>query len=232
MRFSVDAPDPMQAVAELELEAAKDITGAMRLAGEGLKTELRETTKAVGLGAKVGNAWRNRTYPTTGVSLGPAAVVSSNAAKIIDAFASGVVILPRAGRFLAIPSDNVPRGARGVRIGPAELQRRLGKPLVLKPRRGGGYFALGDVTPKRGRAGFSLPKGRRAYGPQAPQKGGQLVLFYTYVPAVRLARRLDVEAAAQRWADRIPDLVIDNALGAPEQVAVRVTAGAGGRRGS
>lgn len=209
MAISATVPDLPKLYTGLEADLAHAMTGAMTAATAGLKEDLRDQTRSVGLGNKLANAWRGKTYPEAIDSLDPSSYVFSRAAKIIDAFSRDVVIVPRAGRCLAIPTDNVPTTTGGRHIGPREVERRIGKPLFLKKGRGNHLLAFADLNPTRSSGGFRIPKGRRAYGPQKAQGRGKLVLMFTYVPDVKTRPRLDLEATANRWAAEVPNLLAD-----------------------
>lgn len=70
------------------------------------KSKLRQDIIAGGFAnaSRLSKTWRGRSYPRANVSsLEPAAVLSSNARTIIEAFSTGITIRVRNRRFLAIP---------------------------------------------------------------------------------------------------------------------------------
>ena len=73
------------------------------------KLEYRQDVRRAGLGDRLANTWRTRVYPLRGESWHPTVHVWSNAPLLAAAHADGGVIAPKAGKFLAIPTDNVGR---------------------------------------------------------------------------------------------------------------------------
>jgi hypothetical protein len=190
-----------------EVRAAETAVAAgVRQAGEGLKAELRQQVMSVGLGGRLANAWRDRHYPNRKVDA--ASLVWTKAPGIIRAFDEGVTIRSRRGRFLAIPTENVPRrGTDGRRISPSTFpEHRLGRlRLVARP----GKVPLLVVD------GLRIGAGRRGGFRRASQRalrtgqGVVTVVMFVLVPQVRLRKRLDVEGAARRWEAQLPRLVIE-----------------------
>jgi hypothetical protein len=126
--------DLSQLLAEEVRAAETAVTAGVRQAGEGLKGELRRQVTGAGLGSRLANAWRDRHYPNEKVDA--ASLVWTKAPQIIRAFAEGVTIRSRRGRWLAIPTENAPRrGTDGKRISPSTFpEHRLGRlRLVARP---------------------------------------------------------------------------------------------------
>jgi hypothetical protein len=99
----------------------------MKAGGVGAsRSDLRRETEA---------SWARRS-PTPGgqnsiptrATGGPPAFVWTKAPKIIDFFSSSKIITPL-GEAFAIPTENVPRGARGKRLSPIEVEARFNAEL-------------------------------------------------------------------------------------------------------
>jgi hypothetical protein len=212
MRRRVVAPKFGDQVTAVEEEVAAAITGAMGEATTGLKLGLRAQVRAAGLGAKLANTWRGEIYPSGTTSLDPAGYVYTNAPKIIDSYASGATIRPLAGRkYLWLPTKNVPRASgRGAtkRMTPEEVENAFNDDLVIRPGRRGQLLALMPVVRSKNKSGGfrKATKGRIDQG-----RGVELVLMFTLVRSVRVAKRLDLDAEADRWGNTLPGL-IDNRL--------------------
>jgi len=82
--------------------------GAVTDTGRWTREQLRGQVRS-GFGARSARlaiTWRLAVYPTSAPTLRPAALVSSRAPAIIDAFDRGTVIRPRGGgRYLAVPLE-------------------------------------------------------------------------------------------------------------------------------
>lgn len=203
---------------EIGLEVDGDISGALREVRIELARRMRRATGAAGrevqlqarsqtfaafsrLGKKkLGNAWRGKLYPATDEpTLSPAYVVYSKAPKIVDAFERGATIVPRHGRFLAIPTKETGRNIRSSRKGlltPALWIKENGVALRFVPMPYGGVLIADLQRFKRVRMSkrqklAGVPKtfiARR----QKPQ------VMFVLLRQTTLRKRLDIRGLAQR----------------------------------
>ena len=207
MRLSAALSGDLRILLAEEVRAAETaVTAGVRQAGQALKAELRQQVTSAGLGGRLANAWRDRHYPNGKVDA--ASLVWTKAPQIIRAFAEGVTIRSRRGRWLAIPTENAPRrGTDGKRISPSTFpEHRLGR-LRLVARRGKAPLLVVDglrqSTGRRG--GFRRASARALRSGQ----GVVTVVMFVLVPQVTLRKRLDVQGAARRWHAHLPHLVIE-----------------------
>lgn len=209
MRPTVKIPDLSAMMAGHEADGAAGISLAMGDAGDGLLQDLREDVRRSGLGARLSNTWRLNLYPERGrPSLDPAAFIFSKAPKLIDVYMRGAVIVPVNGqRRLAIPTNNVPMKGRGRRMTPLDVETSFNQDLILRPAtRGDAILAFVNAVAAKTKKGWRPPtKGRAVQGRER-----RLVLMFVLVRQVTVHGRLEpVEQAAQRWADRLPELIAD-----------------------
>jgi hypothetical protein len=205
MRFNLDVGDIAKDLKGTEGDIARSVTAAMREVTEGLKNDLRADVTGAGLGQRLANTWRGRTFPESGASIEAAAFVWSKAPNIVDAFDRGVTIRSRDGFWLAIPTPAAgltglsPTGARK-RITPGGWERRTGMRLRFVYRRGRPSLLVADEArmTRRGLAAKSRSKSGR---------GQVTAVIFLLVPQVTLQKRLDVDATATRWAARVPGLI-------------------------
>jgi hypothetical protein len=177
---------------------AKAIDDEVKDAVDGLKTDLRHATEGV-LGTKIANAWRGKFFANKGQSGGPAAFVWTKAPKIIDFFSSAKVVTPLGAAF-AIPTDKVPRGPRGRRLTPFEVEARFNADLEPVKLPSGRIGLVIDVIGGRNGRGFRAATQRR----RAQGRSSQRVLMFVLSRAPLRSRRLiDLDAIANRWANRI-----------------------------
>jgi hypothetical protein len=118
------------------------------------------------------------------------------AAEIFDALNVGAPIRARNKRYLAVPTPAAFFGGRGgKRLSPEDFERRAGIKLhVVKSKKPGVLLLMGEA--RRGLRGRM----------RGTARDRQLV-YFVLVPQVRPGPRLNFEAAARRWADRIPALI-------------------------
>jgi hypothetical protein len=213
MRFTLKTDDLANGVSGAEADAARSVTDAMREATAGLKGDLRADVVDAGLGQRLANTWRGKTYPEGGTSLEAATFVWSKAPNIVDAFDRGATIKSSRGFWLAIPTPAA--GLKGLsstgalkRITPGGWERRTGMRLRFVYRRGRPSLLVVDNA-RLSKKGLARPNiGRTRAGVQFTRlKGRATVVVFILVPQVTLRKRLDIASAAQRWADRVPSLI-------------------------
>lgn len=192
-----------------EEDIADILTRTARQMTDFIKADLRGETQRAGLGTKLSNAWRGRTFPGGGRnSLEPASYVKTNAPKIIDAFSRRQVIRPKDGRrYLAIPTNNVPRKGRRL-MTPLEVEVSFNQDLIEIPSRRNRRNKLLFISAVKAKSqkGWRRPtKGRVAQGRTA-----RLVLMFVLVPSVSTQMRIDLDAVARRAAAAYPGLLDAN----------------------
>ncbi|MCV2870638.1 DUF6441 family protein [Defluviimonas sp. WL0002] len=178
------------------------VTLAMKQAGASLKSIWRGQVASAGLGSRLANAVRNKTFPTSGSSLRAAALVYTKAPKIMDAHERGALIRSSSGFWLAIPTPSAGRGRRG-RITPGEWENRTGRRLRFVYRSGRSALLVDDGTLRQGHA--------PAFG--APKKRGfknRTVPIFILVPQVKLKKRLDLFKAANAVHALLPSRIVKN----------------------
>lgn len=203
--------------AELARETERDVEALQRAtrtaieqAVEGAKRDIRALVEAAGLGRRLPRAIRGVVYPKSGLAMRPAGEIhvdSKSAIRIFDAFLNGTEIKGRQGQHLAIPTENVPRVGRGggTPMSPAEVVAAFG-PLRSIPtgnRRAPFVLAVQAVEARSGR-GYRRATGRRLQQGRA----AQLTVMFVLVDKVMLPKRLDPDAIAAEWGDRIGEFTL------------------------
>ncbi len=194
------------------------VTAAVRKAGESLKSELRAQVAGAGLGRRLAHAVRCNVYPERGESLRTAAWVfarpgkggRSGAADIITAFEEGTLIRRSGGRYLAIPTENVPLKGVGRRMTPNDMQSGtkfggFGRDLEVVPtNRPGVLLLVLPVVRATNDRTLRPATGRRV-------KAGrniEWVPMFILVRQVQMPQLLDWRGPAESWANRLPDQVV------------------------
>ena len=150
------------------------------------KLDYRQDVRRAGLGDRLANTWRTRVYPRRGESWHPTVHVWSNAPMLAAAHADGGTIAPKAGKFLAIPTENVARKG-GRRRTPLDIESEFNQDLIIKPTRHPNVFlALVRAVRARSRGFRSASARRRAQG-----RAEQLLPMFILVRQVTLMPRLN-----------------------------------------
>ena len=198
-------------VKEMEAEeraGRKGVRAGLSAAAKGLQGEWRRQVEAGGLGSRLARTIRAETFPRM-PSSNAAALVWTRAPKLIDAFDRGALIRSVDGFFLAIPTAAA--GARGLgrkRITPGGWEQRTGMRLRFVYRQGAPSLLVADNArlTTRGLAAMNRRRVRR----DGVQTGSMTVPIFIMLPQVQLRKRLDLAPAAEKWAARIPGLIVSN----------------------
>lgn len=189
-------------------DLARAITGAMRQAATLLKNNWRAQIVGAGLSSRLSNTVRSTVYPQYEDSMGPAAVVKLVGRTPINVLAeleSGAVITTARGRFLAIPTENVPRGPRGTRLAPHALEALTGYHLrFVQDRRGTKMLVADTVTSKSGRGIRPATRGRTKQG-----RAISASVMYILVAQVTIKKRLNLMAEADRIQGLLGSLIAE-----------------------
>lgn len=204
MRLLANIQGDLRALMKEEFEAAEQaVSAGVSEAASGLQTAWRGQITGAALGRGFANSIRKKVYPTTGVSIRAAAVVYSDASKVIDAFDRGVLIRAKDGFWLAIPTAAA--GKKGVgnkRITPGGWEQRTGQRLRFVYRREQPSLLVAETRlNSRGRAVASRSKTGR---------GVATVPIFLLVPQVKLPKRLSLDGPAREAEQRLPGLIVAN----------------------
>ena len=186
------------------LAGEKAVTTAMRVAGAGLKSDWRAQITRARLGQRLANTIRSKTFPAAGESLEAAALIWSNAPRIIGAHDTGPLIRSKDGFWLAIPTPAAGKGTRGKALTPGEWERRRGLRLRFVYRRGGPSLLVAD--------GRLNSRGLGVASRSKTGRGQSTVPIFLLVPQVKLAKRLSLARDAERAQAAIPGLIVANWL--------------------
>lgn len=209
MKLAAAISGDLRKIMAEEVKAAEDaVTAGMRQAADGLKADLRRQVTEAGMGQRLANTWRAELYPKGRNSIKAAGFVFTKAPTIIRAFDQGAVIKSKHGFWLAIPTPAAGTGARGKRMTPGLWEQMHGARLRFIYRRGAPSLLVAENM--RARTG---KRGGFAHGSASALRTGRgltTVVMFILVPQVNLKKRLDVDAAAERWADALPGLIVGN----------------------
>lgn len=225
MSFRMSRPDDLDAFGRgIEEDIAASVTGAITDSARDLKAAWREQIEGARLGPRLARTIQTRIYPPGQPSIDAAALVWTKAPKIIDSYARGPTIVARnGGRFLAIPTDDVPKKRQGNRLTPDEVETRYGRRLQFisarenfwspSVRKGGavGYLIMKGMVPRKATGRWrnasqrEMTKGARRY-----DKAISTVIFFVLVPQVRVTKRLDLEALAREAEAAYPARLTQN----------------------
>jgi len=201
MKIKLGVTGDIAALMQEEIVAGeRAVTGAMRAAGNALKTAWRGQITGAGLGQRLANSIRAATFPKSGESLNAAALVWSNAPVIVSAHDKGPLIRSKNGFWLAIPTEAAGKSTRGGRITPGEWERRTGLRLRFIYRRRGPSLLVAE--------GRINTKGRAVASKAKSGKGLTTVPIFLLVPQVKLRKRLDLARDAMRVLNGVPGAIV------------------------
>ncbi len=183
--------------------AEKAVTAGVRRTGVETKFALRDDVVRGGLGRRLSNTWRLALFPENGVSLGAAAVISTKAPLLIEAFDKGVTIKSSEGLWLAIPTPSAPKlGIGRKRLTPKNFpEHRYGKLRFVYRKSGVSLLVVDNQRLRKGkRGGYTLSRSKRAL---ASGYGLSTVPMFFLVPQARLKRRLNVSKVSDRAASKL-----------------------------
>jgi hypothetical protein len=208
MRFSLKADDLGAVLKRAYDDGQVAVSEAMNEVQAGLKDELRGQVVGVGMGQRLAKTWRGKRYPESGASINSVAYVWSRAPDIVDAFERGVPIIARNRRFLAVPTTDAGVShttVKNKRLTPAIWETETGMTLRFVPR-GGHALLVTDASYVRQPARW---RRRKSFKPiRTPLSGGRrFLVIFVLLPMVNPRKRLDVEGAGNRWADRVGGII-------------------------
>jgi hypothetical protein len=188
-------------------QTARLVTDVTEHAASTMRDELRSAMSNAGL-SKLGRALGYSAYPGgSRASLHPAAEVfvrGKAAAKwegIIDAFNDGATIRSKRG-WLAIPTKNCPKGARGRYLTPEQVAERFGPLRSIAA--GKSVLLFADVISGKSGGSRKATAGRLAQGREA-----KLTLMFVLVKEATIRKRLDLDAVIRQWGTRFPAMIAD-----------------------
>lgn len=210
--------------AGLEDEVAGFLTAAMRDTTEDVKNAFRDQVRRANLGERLPNAIRGVTYPRNRNALEPVGWIYAQpsrdgrgAAAIIESYANGAMIVPRAGkRWMAIPTDDAPRKRQGDALTPDEVERRFGRRLqFISPNdrgfrtpstrhRGVAYLVLKGLVIRKATGRWRNATEREREGRTRNPRPVQAVIMFTLVPHVKKPRTVDLSEPAALAESRFP----------------------------
>jgi hypothetical protein len=208
MRFALKADD-LGAVLKRAYDYGEiTVSGAMNEVQAGLKDELRGQVIGAGMGQRLAKTWRGKRYPEGRPSINSVAYVWSRAPDIVDAFERGVPIVARNRRFLALPTKDAGVShttVKNKRLTPAIWETETGVKLRFVPR-GGHALLVADARYVRQPARW---RRRKSFRPiRTSLRGGRrFLVIFVLLPMVNPRKRLDVEGAGHRWADRVGGII-------------------------
>jgi len=204
VRLIVDIQGDIRVMMKAELEAAeRAVTAGVSEAASGLQTAWRSQITGAALGQNLANSIGKKLYRTSGASIRAAAVVYSNASKVVDAFDQGALIRAKNGFWLAIPTAAA--GKKGVgnkRITPGGWEQRTGQRLRFVYRRGQPSLLVAETRLNS--------KGRAVVSKSKTGRGLATVPIFILVPQVKLPKRLSLDGPAREAEARLPGLIVAN----------------------
>lgn len=181
----------------VHLRIARGARNAAETMAERAKLLLRDDVRKAGLGEKVANAWRANIYPKSASAHthAPTVYIYTKAPLIVSAFSEAQTIVAKNARWLAIPTENVPRKGKK-RMSPVEVEARFNQDLIIIQGRGQQALAFVDVVKAKSGKGYRRKtKGRSG-------RASELVLMFVFVRQVHTKKLLDQKRIFQNLGDQ------------------------------
>lgn len=166
-------------------DAAKAVTLGITAATNGLKSSLRGQVRSSGMSSRLANSWRGVVYPKGKKSISAAGLVYSNAEKIMLGFEYGSLIRGKNGLWLAIPTEAIPKRARGKRMTPGLYEQMKGVRLQFVYR-------------------------RNACSLLVHTKKKKTVIAFILVPQVKMPKLISFATESKRWQNLVSSLILQN----------------------
>lgn len=212
MQVNVQIVGDLNAMMASEVRAGeRAVTAAIRQSAAGLKTRWRTQVTGAGLGSRLANTIRSKTYPQGQQSLNAAAVVWSKAPHIIAAHDEGPTITSRDGFWLAIPTKAAGKSRRGGRITPLEWEEKTGRRLRFVYWGGRIAKLVDDGAASFRKVADPLSFTQSRAGQRRRKKAR---LIFILVPRVKLAKRLNLSGEANAVAASLPAAILSAWRGA------------------
>lgn len=225
VRIQAAITGDLEKVMRQELDDARGaVTRGVTRATEGLKLAWRREVVSAGLSTRLSNTIRAEVYPKGRESRSAAGLVYvkpgkpgrwGSAVAILTNLSKGAVIRARNARYLAIPTENVPRKrgrGNGGRMSPTEVEDMYNRDLVLVKRPGRPALLImpGLVSSRSGKTFRSATSARakRDAARTGAARGEVSVVMFVLVAQVTIARRIDFDKAGREWADKLPGLIV------------------------
>lgn len=219
LRTRLKGPDFDGLTRGMEDEIAGFMTAAMRDTTDDVKEAFRAQVRAAGLGDRLANAVRGVTYPNRSgrKSLSPTGWVYAQpskegrgAAAIIESYASGAMLVARAGkRWLAVPTDDCPRKRSGNALTPDEIETKFGRRLqFISPAdkgfhtpsrrgRGAAYLVLKNLVVRKASGRWRNASEKERAGKTRNPRPLQAVIMFTLVRHVKKPKSIDLSVPQQ-----------------------------------
>lgn len=210
MKLTFRTEEDLQAALHREfLAGEKVVTLAMDRAGRAVKRDWRGQIMGAGLGRRLANTIRAKRYPEGTASMDAAALIWSNAPKIVGVHDRGALIRSKDGFWLAIPIDRMAkrmRGPRNARITPHIWEERTGRRLRFVYRRGRNPLLVDDGTARQRRTSdpLSFNASKRRF------RKNVVIPIFILVPQVKLSKRLDLARGADAVVRTVPNAIVSN----------------------
>lgn len=184
-------------------DTEKAVQFAVTQVTNGLKQELRDQVRRAGLGRRLPNTWRSAINPKGRNSINASGSVWSTAREIIDSNTKGSTIRGKQGNWIVIPLEAAGKVKRGKDM-LRNWQAKNGRLRFIYGKNGkNSYLVAENMRSRTGKRGGFARASEKAIA-----KGNvTTVPVFLVVPQAKMKRRLNPQAAFQKWSDRLSNYV-------------------------
>lgn len=185
-----------QAIRQIYSPIAIAATGAIKDAGDQIKSSGRANIAAAGFSRKWQNALRVNLYPPRGASA-DAALLAFHKIPYAGVFETGATIHGKP--LLWIPVSGAPARIGGRKLTPQSFNQLIGPLVSLRSRRGTPILA-GQISGKSG-GKITLAKLRRGRRGEGGRTGTRLQPIFVGIRAAHLRQRFQLQSVFKKAAD-------------------------------
>ncbi len=208
--------DLRQVVQEEIKDMQANIVDGLREGGQGCLSELRQHVAGADLG-RLARAWAMRIYKNAGALDATALlfVKGRSARAAMASFEYGAIVRPVKGRYLAIPTQfNRAGGRKGGKV--LYRPKDLTDSFVIRSN-DGSLLLMARVqhaqTKSKGRIADKAYVNSRLLGSGRKKRTAALLQYgavpmFVLMPSVRITKRLDIAAIANKWADETARIIL------------------------
>jgi len=188
----------------------KAVGRAVNRTGNELQREMAGQTQRAGLGHGLSKSWKTKTYNKNAKDKFAKKLVYTDSPKVMEGFETGGVRKPTKGKWIAIPTENVPKSRRK-RYTPENWPKSYPELYFAQDTNGKAYL-VGQTVHKTNKHG----KTRISKTSRKTESQAETVIYFFLVKQTKHVKRLSFEHASKHHQKKMK-LYISQELDKTEQ---------------
>ncbi|MCP4356170.1 MAG: hypothetical protein GY793_11215 [Proteobacteria bacterium] len=163
-----------------------------------LRKEMVSQTQRAGLGYGLAKSWQVKIYDKNKDDKFPTGLVYTKSAKIMDGFETGGTRKPLNGKWIAIPSDNVPKAPGRKRYTPKHWPKSFPELYFAKDTKGSAYL-VGQTVHK------TTSKGKKVIRKttRKTESEAETVIYFFLVKQTHHVKKLNFAQANKQYQNKM-----------------------------